>query len=83
MQVEYSFDAYCNCPVDGLPDVYRVTLYSNRTIPVEEILSHLEFIKTEFVFQEDLTQNLHRVFNCKVVSCGAHSGVHTKVIAGG
>jgi hypothetical protein len=82
MQVEYNFDVYCNCPVDGLPDVYKVTLHSNRTIPVEEILSHLEFVKTELVFQEELTQNLHRVFNCKVVSYGLHSGVRTKVIAG-
>lgn len=82
MQVEYSFDVYCNCPVDSLPDVYKVTLYSNKTIPVEKILSHLEAVETKTVFQEDLTQSLHRVFNCKVVSYGIHSGVRTKVTAG-
>lgn len=81
MQIEYTFEAECGCPVDDLPDVYTVTLYSSRTIPVETILSTLDVLRQEKMFQEDFTQRLHRLLNCKVVSEGKHSGITTKVFA--
>jgi uncharacterized PurR-regulated membrane protein YhhQ (DUF165 family) len=28
MQIEYTFEAECRCPVDKLPDVYLVTLHN-------------------------------------------------------
>lgn len=79
MQIEYTFEAECSCPVDGLPDVYAVTLHTSRVIPVENILSALETLREERVFQEEFTQRLHRILNCRVTSEGSHSGVTTRV----
>ena len=80
MQIEYNFRVDCGCPVDYLPDFYEVTLLTTKTIPVEKILEVVKRFSSEYLFQEDLTLQLHRLFNCKVISLGTHSGVITKVI---
>jgi NADPH-dependent 7-cyano-7-deazaguanine reductase QueF len=79
MQIEYKFEAECRCPVDKLPDVYLVTLLTSRVIPVESILLALVELREEEIFQEEFTQRLHRILNCKVVSEGSHSGITTRV----
>jgi len=65
------------CPVDQLPDEYTVRVVTRRVIPVEEILAQVEKLTKEPIFQEDLTQKLHRALACTVRSIGYHSGVRT------
>jgi len=81
MQIEYNFRVDCGCPVDYLPDFYEVTLLTTKTIPAEKILEVVKSFSSEYMFQEDLTQKLQRLFNCNVVSLGSHSGIITKVTA--
>jgi hypothetical protein len=81
MQIEYSFRVDCGCPIDSLPDFYDITLLTTKTIPVEKILEVVERFSSEYLFQEDLTLQLQRLFNCNVTSLGTHSGVVTKVVA--
>ena len=80
MQIRYSFEGHCNCPVDNLPDTYKITLYSQKVIAVEDIIKATVSLEPLKMFQEEYTQRLHRLLNCKVQTVGIHSGVTTKVV---
>jgi NADPH-dependent 7-cyano-7-deazaguanine reductase QueF len=79
MLIKYELEVSCRCPVDGLPDKYQVTIETSETICVEEIIEKASELKDLTMFQEELTQNLHRSFNCSVSTFGYHSGVKTSV----
>jgi NADPH-dependent 7-cyano-7-deazaguanine reductase QueF len=82
MQCEYSLWVNCVCPVDKKPDVYRVTVRSGKTIPVEDILKSAKSLEEKPQFQEELTQELHRLLAAEVESVGHHSGVKTRIVCG-
>lgn len=83
MKVEHSLEVVALCPVDSLPDVYRLTVRAARVIKVEDILAAAQKLATEKLYQEDLTQRLHRELACEVETVGYHSGVRTVVVCGG
>jgi hypothetical protein len=78
----YEWEITCACPVDDDPDVYSMTVTSHRTIPVEEIIKAVGEVTKEKMFQEDLTQRLHRKINACVKLVGYHSGIKVTSIAG-
>lgn len=82
MKCEYSLWVHCVCPVDKKPDVYRVTVRSRRTIPVEEILKAAKAMENTPQFQEQLTEELHRILAAEVESVGHHSGVRCVCVCG-
>lgn len=82
MMVEHALEAVAICPVDGLPDVYALSVRTSRAIKVEDILAAVAKLSGERLFQEELTQRLHRELACQVETIGHHSGVRTKVTCG-
>lgn len=82
MKVEHTLEVVAMCPVDGLPDVYTLTVRASRVMKVEDILAAAAQCAQERLFQEDLTQRLHRVLACQVETVGFHSGVSTRVVCG-
>lgn len=76
MKNTYTLEIECGCPADNLPDVYKMTVISRRTIPVERILEVVKKYKTQKIYQEDLCQSLHREINACVILEGNHSGVN-------
>lgn len=82
MRVEHTLEVIAGCPVDGLPDVYTLTVRAARVIRVEDILSAVTPLAAEKLFQEDLTQRIHRALACEVETVGHHSGVRTVVTCG-
>lgn len=82
MRNTYELEITCSCPVDDDPDVYHLTVTSRRTIPVENILKAVEKLREDNLFQEELTQRLHRRINACVTLVGYHSGVKTTTTAG-
>ena len=83
MNCEYSLEAVALCPVDNLPDVYRVIVRSARCIPVETILKAVADLRNSPMFQEEFTQSLHRTLAAEVETVGYHSGVCTRCVCGG
>jgi NADPH-dependent 7-cyano-7-deazaguanine reductase QueF len=82
MRVEHTLEVVSLCPVDGLPDVYTLKVRASRTVKVEDILSEAAKVSGEKLFQEELTQRLHRALACEIETVGYHSGVHTRVVCG-
>lgn len=83
MKVEHTLEVVARCPVDEQPDVYTLTVRSSRVVKVEDILSAAATLATEKLFQEELTQRMHRALACEVETVGYHSGVRTRVVCGG
>jgi hypothetical protein len=73
----YTLHITAICPVDMLPDVYRLRVRANRVIPVEDILAAAKKATATAAYQEDITQALHRALACEVTTAGWHSGVKT------
>ena len=82
MKVEHTLEVVARCPVDGLPDVYTLTVRASRVVRVEDILTAVAALAGETLFQEDVTQRLHRDLACEVETVGYHSGVLTRVVCG-
>lgn len=82
MRVTHTLEVVALCPVDGLPDVYELTVRAARVVKVEDILSAVAHCASERLFQEDLTQRVHRALACEVETVGYHSGVRTRVVCG-
>ena len=82
MKVEHTTEVVALCPIDNLPDVYTLIVRSSRIVKVEDILAAAAPLASERLFQEDLTQRLHRVLACEVETIGHHSGVRTRAICG-
>lgn len=83
MRVEHSLEISALCPVDGKPDVYRCVVTTARVIDVESILKAAESLKGRKIYQEELTQELHRILAARVETIGSHSGVTTRCVVGG
>jgi NADPH-dependent 7-cyano-7-deazaguanine reductase QueF len=83
VRVEHTLDVTATCPVDGLPDFYVLTVTASRVIKVEDIIAITAQLATEKLFQEELTQRVHRALACEVGTVGYHSGVRTRVVCGG
>lgn len=82
MRVEHTLEVTALCPVDGLPDVYALTVRAARVVKVEDILAAAAQFAGEKLFQEELTQRVHRSLACEVETVGHHSGVRTRVVCG-
>lgn len=82
MKVEHHLEITALCPVDGKPDVYQCLVRAERVIPVEDILKAAAELSGKKLYQEDLTQELHRRIAAVVETNGCHSGVRTRVICG-
>lgn len=83
MNIEHTLQITAICPVDRLPDVYVCRVRCKRVVPVEDILAAVKKATLEPCYQEDLTHTLHRLLAAEVETIGYHSGVCTRVIAGG
>lgn len=82
MKIEHSLEITAICPIDSLPDVYAMTVRAQRIIKVEDILEVISRLAGESLFQEEVTQRIHRMLACEVETVGYHSGVRTRVICG-
>ena len=72
----YELEVRAACPVhDGQIDLYRVTVMSQNTIRVEDILKFFADFADIKIFQEDLTAKAATTLGARVVIVGAHSGV--------
>ena len=65
------------CPIDQTIDIYRVTVETWKTIPVETILDFARALEDAEMFQEDITAHLAKELGCSVSLIGTHSGVTT------
>lgn len=83
MKVEHTLEVVAICPVDDLPDVYTLTVRATRVVKVEDILGAAAALASLKLYQEDLTQRMHRTLACEVETVGYHSGVRTRVVCGG
>lgn len=82
MRCVYQFEAICRCPADHKPDVYTVTVRTDRTIPVEQIIAAAKALSETEMFQEQFTVELHRALAAQVETFGIHSGVKTTITCG-
>lgn len=82
MTVEHALEVVALCPVDRLSDVYMLKVRATRLIKVEDILSAVASVADQELFQEELTQRIHRQLACEVETVGYHSGVRTRVVCG-
>ncbi len=81
MKVKYELTVQSNCPVDYKGDIYNCCLTSDKPIPVETILEAIKKYNNEFLFQENIAEELSRDLCCVVELVGYHSGVKVTVIA--
>ncbi len=82
MNCQYRLSIEARCPVDNMPDRYELMLESPTPIGVESVLAFVAGYRKKKIFQEALTQLVARRFNCRAITTGFHSGVHTTVTAG-
>ena len=80
MRVEHTLTVTAVCPVDGLLDVYTLTVRTSRVVKVEDLLATVARLAGKPLFQEELTQAMHRALACEVETVGCHSGVMTRVV---
>jgi NADPH-dependent 7-cyano-7-deazaguanine reductase QueF len=60
MKVVHKLTITSTCPVDGLPDVYQVTVRASRVIKVETILEMAASFANKKIYQEEMTFELAR-----------------------
>ena len=81
MKITYNFNVICVCPNDGEKIKYDVTLETEVTIMVEDILDMSLNVAYKEMFQEDLTEELYLQFERndypinKIITRGIHQGV--------
>lgn len=80
MRVFYSTTIYGICPVDGSVDPYTLTVESDVTIPVEDILYVAKAACSEPAFQEEITKSIRAGLSTadRVSTVGTHSDVLTE-----
>jgi hypothetical protein len=71
----YTLQHRAKCPNGELMDSYRITISSQATIMVEDILKALNEAP-EKIYQEDLATLLRAKLGAEVTIEGAHYGVH-------
>lgn len=81
MKVTHSFTQVGRCPANGGWDSYLVTVTTDRTVSVEEVLAAARacFLDAGPVFQEAATQALADALGCAVMTQGQHGPVDTCV----
>lgn len=73
---KYKIEFTAKCPNNGIiVDKYKLTLKTNELIEVEKIISYLETLQQESLFQEDLTKTIAEHFNCTAKIVGCHFNV--------
>lgn len=83
MRCEYSLTVVCRCPVADCPDVYQVTVRTDRTLMVEDILRESGDLAKAPRTQEEFTETLSRRLNgVEVETAGVHTGVRVRVVCG-
>ena len=82
MRVEHRLIVTALCPLDGVTDVYALIIRARHVVPVEDIRALVATCAGEQLFQENLTERLHRALACEVETIGYHSGVRTCVVCG-
>ena len=81
MKIAYNFNVTCVCPNDKEKINYYVTIETETTIMVEDILDMSLNVAYKEMFQEDLTEELYLQVerNChlinKIITRGTHQGV--------
>lgn len=81
MHVTHELTINARCPKDDAFDHYAVTVETDRTVAVEDILKAAKDLP-EKIFQEEITQRLAEALSCKVRTVGTHSGVKTTCSVG-
>jgi GTP cyclohydrolase I len=77
----YIVDVTAKCPRGDAEDQYKVYIYSDDTILVEEINKAVAEITSAPIYQEDLAKRLAAALQARVVIEGEHSGVKVECIA--
>lgn len=83
MLAEYRLHVVSGCPADHKLDCYDCVIRSSRTITAESIQEAVASFRERKLYQEDLTQELHRMLAAEVETIGWHSGVMVRVRCGG
>ncbi len=74
MHVRHEIQIQCKCPTDDLLDLYDCIVECERVLKIEEIISAVEDLAGQKMFQEDLTVKLARQLNARVTTTGWHFG---------
>lgn len=77
MNTKHEFESVGICPANGNKDNYRVTVRTERMLPVEDILGASEIILCNPIYQETYTQKLAAEIGAEVETVCFHSGVKT------
>lgn len=72
MNVVHRTTIVAKCP-KGCDDVYSAEFHATTTVMVEEIASTIKLVAASATTQEDLTQRLATLTDCKVVTVGRHN----------
>jgi len=64
-----------NCPNDNMFDKYKIIINSKSMMQVEDINSYLNLFIKKHMYQEDITVEIAKHFQCKVTIKGIHQGV--------
>ena len=81
VKISYNFNVTCVCPNDKEKINYYVSIETEVTIMVEDILDISLNVAYKEVFQEDLTEELYLQFERnnysinKIITRGIHQGV--------
>ncbi len=75
---KYEFTIVARCPNNEDFDHYTVSIETEKMIMCEELAVLSNSYKQTKIFQEDLTEYLASLYNCKVTLSGYHCG-HIKV----
>lgn len=66
MLVRHTLTATATCPNNGLPDRYRVAVYTSRVLLCEGVVVEVDELLAEPTYQEAFTQALADRLGCKV-----------------
>ncbi len=66
MRVRHTFHARGVCPANGLPDDYRIRVFTETMLPCERIVCAAEELLVRPVYQEEFTQALADRLGCEV-----------------
>jgi len=77
MIARHELTAWGQCPVDGAPDRYEITVRSSRVVMVEDILAAADGLLSKPIYQEAFTDQLASKLGAGVTTVCIHSGVKT------
>jgi len=75
LEHKYTIKFNAKCPADNSIDSYKLKIYSNKIILVEDIIAIINKLTTEPIYQEKLAEIIYNNIKEKLKLIGYHSNI--------